>query len=128
MTTATSITEGKKRAAPRRKGKLNPLARMGASLLLAGLMAPVLTVTAWAAPAAGAGTGITEVDAMFDSVMAIIYGIARFGGVAVSLFGLIQIGMSVSSHDSSQRVTGFLAMAGGVIILFSPTIINTLAG
>ena len=93
------------------------------ALALFGLFAMAAGATG-----AGAGTGITEVDSMFGNITSILYGIARFAGGAVCLFGIIQIGMSISSHDASQRVQGFLVMAGGVIIFFSPTIIAAFTG
>ena len=31
-------------------------------------------------------------------------------------FGIVQIGLSLKSHDPSQRANGFLTLAGGVVI------------
>ena len=33
-------------------------------------------------------------------------------------FGIVQIGLSLKSHDPSQRANGFLTLAGGVVITF----------
>lgn len=34
-------------------------------------------------------------------------------------FGIVQIGLSLKSHDPSQRANGFLTLAGGVVITFA---------
>ena len=43
-------------------------------------------------------------------------------------FGVVQIGLSLKSHDPSQRANGFLTLAGGVIITFAKEILNMIAG
>ena len=39
-------------------------------------------------------------------------------------FGVVQIGLSLKSHDPSQRANGFLTLAGGVIITFAKEILD----
>lgn len=51
-----------------------------------------------------------------------IVGIARLIGVALILFGIIRIGTSMDSHDSSQRAQGFLSAGGGLIVCFAKEI------
>ena len=43
-------------------------------------------------------------------------------------FGIVQIGLSLKSHDPSQRANGFLTLAGGVIITFAKEILNLITG
>ena len=43
-------------------------------------------------------------------------------------FGIVQIGLSLKSHDPSQRANGFLTLAGGVIITFAKEILTLIAG
>ena len=43
-------------------------------------------------------------------------------------FGVVQIGLSLKSHDPSQSANGFLTLAGGVIITFAKEILNMIAG
>ena len=31
-------------------------------------------------------------------------------------FGIVQVGLSLKSHDPSQRANGFLTVAGGIVI------------
>ena len=39
-------------------------------------------------------------------------------------FGVVQVGLSLKSHDPSQRANGFLTLAGGVIITFAKEIFD----
>ena len=39
-------------------------------------------------------------------------------------FGIVQVGLSLKSHDPSQRANGFLTLAGGVIITFAKEILT----
>ena len=43
-------------------------------------------------------------------------------------FGIVQIGLSLKSHDPSQRANGFLTFAGGIIITFAREILNLITG
>ena len=38
-------------------------------------------------------------------------------------FGIGQVGLSLKSHDPSQRANGFLTVAGGIIITFTKEIL-----
>lgn len=49
------------------------------------------------------------------------------GGIIVG-YSIVQIGLSFTSHDASQRANGFLFFAGGVIIMCAKTILNLIAG
>ncbi len=49
------------------------------------------------------------------------------GGIIVG-YSIVQIGLSFTSHDSSQRANGFLFFAGGLIIMFAKTILNLITG
>ncbi len=37
---------------------------------------------------------------------------------------IVQIGLAVQSHDSSQRANGFLAFFGGLLIMFAKEILD----
>lgn len=49
------------------------------------------------------------------------------GGLIVG-YSIVQIGLSFTSHDASQRANGFLVFAGGLIIMFAKPILNLIAG
>ena len=43
-------------------------------------------------------------------------------------FGIVQVGLSLKSHDPSQRANGFLTLAGGIIITFAKEILTLITG
>ena len=57
-----------------------------------------------------------------------IFGLIRAIGIILLAFGIVQIGLSLKSHDPSQRANGFLTLAGGVIITFAREILNLITG
>ena len=57
-----------------------------------------------------------------------IFGLIRAIGLILLGFGIVQIGLSLKSHDSSQRANGFMTLAGGVIITFAKEILNLITG
>ena len=38
-------------------------------------------------------------------------------------WGIVQVGMSIQSHDASQRSQGFLCLFGGLVIAFAKEIL-----
>ncbi len=57
-----------------------------------------------------------------------IFGLVRSIGMILLGFGIVQIGLSLKSHDPSQRANGFLTLAGGVIITFAKEILTIITG
>ena len=57
-----------------------------------------------------------------------IFSITRVIGMIIVGYAVVQIGLAFPSHDASQRVNGFLFLAGGVIIMFAKEIVNMIAG
>ena len=57
-----------------------------------------------------------------------IFGLIRAIGLILLGFGIVQVGLSLKSHDPSQRANGFLTLAGGVIITFAKEILNLITG
>lgn len=49
-------------------------------------------------------------------------------GVILLLWGIVQVGMAIKSHDPSQRANGFMTLAGGVIIAFAKQILELIMG
>ena len=43
-------------------------------------------------------------------------------------FGVMQIGMSLKSHDPSQRANGIMTFAGGLVITFAKEILSIITG
>lgn len=57
-----------------------------------------------------------------------IFGLIRAIGMILLGFGIVQVGLSLKSHDPSQRANGFLTVAGGIVITFAKEILNMIAG
>ena len=56
--------------------------------------------------------------AVVNNLSEFIFGLIRAIGMILLGFGIVQIGLSLKSHDPSQRANGFLTLAGGVVITF----------
>ena len=88
----------------------------------------VLTMTlvmglAMPASATG-GDPLTVVNNLSD----FIFGMIRAVGLILLGWGIVQVGLSLQSHDPSQRSNGFLTLAGGIIITFAKEILNMITG
>lgn len=75
-------------------------------------------------------TAYAEGDPMttVNNLSNFIFGLIRAIGMIILGFGIVQIGLSLKSHDPSQRANGFLTLAGGVIITFTKEILTLIAG
>ena len=71
-----------------------------------------------------AGDPLTVVNNLSD----FIFGLVRAVGMIMLGFGIVQIGLSLKSHDPSQRANGFLTLAGGVVITFAKEILTLITG
>ena len=61
---------------------------------------------------------------VINNLSGFIFGLIRAVGLILLGFGVVQVGLSLKSHDPSQRANGFLTLAGGVIITFAKEILN----
>lgn len=61
-------------------------------------------------------------------VLTLLFGLIRAIGMILLGFGVVQIGLSLKSHDPSQRANGFLTLAGGVVITFAKEILTLITG
>lgn len=59
-----------------------------------------------------------------NNLSTFIFGLIRAVGMIILGFGVVQVGLSLKSHDPSQRANGFLTVAGGIVITFSKTILD----
>lgn len=75
-------------------------------------------------PIHAAGDPISVVNNLSDFIFALI----RAVGMILLGFGIVQIGLSLKSHDPSQRANGFLTVAGGIVITFAKEILNIIVG
>ena len=66
--------------------------------------------------------------AVVNNLSDFIFGLIRAIGMILLGFGVVQIGLSLKSHDPSQRSNGFLTLAGGIVITFAKEILNLITG
>lgn len=55
-----------------------------------------------------------------------IFSIIKALGVIILGWGIVQVGMSIQSHDASQRTQGFLCLFGGLMIAFAKEILTAI--
>ena len=70
--------------------------------------------------AASAGDPLGVVNNLSDFIFSLI----RAVGMILLGFGVVQIGLSLKSHDPSQRANGILTIAGGIVITFAKEILE----
>ena len=63
-----------------------------------------------------------------NNLSTFIFSLIRAIGMILLGFGIVQVGLSLKSHDPSQRANGFLTLAGGIIITFAKEILTLITG
>ena len=66
--------------------------------------------------------------AIVNNLSNFIFGLIRAVGMIILGFGIVQVGMSLKSHDPTQRANGIMTLAGGVVITFAKEILNIITG
>ena len=66
--------------------------------------------------------------AVVNNFSEFMFGLIRAIGMILLGFGIVQVGLSLKSHDPSQRANGFMTVAGGIIITFAKEILNIIVG
>lgn len=84
------------------------------ALVVIAVVMSIMTNTALAADP------LTTINSLSDFIFSAIKAI----GLILLGFGIVQIGLSLKSHDASQRANGFLTFFGGVIIAFAKDILD----
>ena len=82
----------------------------------------ILCLTLCTIPALAADDPLTIVNNLSDSIFSCIKAV----GVIILGWGIVQVGMSVQSHDASQRSQGFLCLLGGLLIAFAKEILSAI--
>ena len=77
-----------------------------------------------AATAFADGDPIAVVNKLSD----FIFGLIRAVGIILLGFGVLQLGLSLKSHDPSQRANGMMTIAGGIVITFTKEILSLITG
>lgn len=102
------------------EGKVKRGFRFYCTVIAAFTLLMSMSVTAFAAT----NDPLTVVNNLSD----FIFGLIRAIGLILLGFGIVQVGLSLKSHDPSQRANGFLTLAGGVIITFAKEILTLITG
>ena len=66
--------------------------------------------------------------AVITNLSEFIFSLIRAVGLILLAFGVLQLGLSLKSHDPSQRANGMLTIAGGIVITFTKEILNLITG
>lgn len=66
--------------------------------------------------------------AVINNLSEFIFSLIRSVGIILLGWGIVQVGLSLQSHDPSQRSNGFLTLAGGIIITFAEEILTLITG
>ena len=78
----------------------------------------------FALPAFADGDPLTVVN----NLSTFIFSLIRAIGLILLGWGIVQVGLSLQSHDPSQRSQGFLTLAGGLVITFAKEILDLIMG
>ena len=104
----------------KKKGKVNKFAGICLAVYAVMIVAICFGMSAFAA----AADPLTAVNNLSNFIFALIRAI----GLILLGLGVVQVGLSLQSHDPSQRSNGFLTLAGGIIITFAQEILNLITG
>jgi len=84
----------------------------------------LLALTVAVVPAFAAGDPLAAVNNLSEFIFSLIRAI----GLILLGFGILQLGLSLKSHDPSQRANGMLTIAGGIVIVFTKEILSLITG
>ena len=103
--------------------KLKPDKNRITRILTSAWAALELSVCFFTVPAyATGGDPLTIVNNLSNFIFSCIKAI----GIIILGWGMVQVGMSIQSHDASQRSQGFLCLFGGLIIAFAKEILTAI--
>lgn len=85
----------------------------------------VVMIQLLACPAFAAGT-TTDPLTIVNNLSDFIFSIIKALGIIILGWGVVQVGMSIQSHDASQRTQGFLCLFGGLLIAFAKEILTAI--
>ena len=109
-----------------KKNKLIDLKGANSTMKLGLVLYAVIVVAliVGACHAYAAGDPISTVNKLSEFIFSLIRAI----GLILLGLGIMQVGLSLKSHDPSQRANGFLTVAGGIVITFTKEILKMIVG
>ena len=108
---------------PRKKNDMNRFTRK--TFIVYAVL--ILTLTVLAVPVF-AEEATNDPLTVINNLSDFIFGVIRAVGLILLGWGIVQVGLSLQSHDPSQRSNGFLSLAGGVVITFTKEILTLITG
>ena len=88
------------------------------------LVCVLATAAMMTVPALAADDPLAVVNSLSDFIFSLI----RAVGLILLGYGILQVGLSLQSHDPSQRSNGILTIAGGIVITFTKEILTLITG
>ena len=82
------------------------------------------SVASFAVVPAFAADPLAAINNLSEFIFSIIKGV----GLIICGWGVVQVGMSIQSHDPSQRTQGLLCVLGGLLIYFAKDILDLVTG
>ena len=98
--------------------------KKGFRFYVAAVMTLTLVMSMCVTAFAATDDPLTVVNNLSD----FIFGLIRAVGLILLGWGIVQVGLSLQSHDPSQRSNGFLTLAGGIVITFAKEILTLITG
>ena len=86
------------------------------AMVLCAAMVALMSATAYA----------SDPITVVNNLSTFIFGLIKAVGIILVAWGVVQVGLSIQSHDASQRSQGFLTLAGGIVIFFAQEILTTI--
>ncbi len=80
----------------------------------------VMALTTMIIPAAAAANQPLQI---VQNLSDFIFSLIKAVGMILLGYGILQVGLSLQSHDPSQRSNGILTIAGGIVITFAKEIL-----
>lgn len=99
---------------------MRPMKNEKRNRCMAAWASGVLCLTLCTVPALAADTDPLTI---VNNLSTFIFSCIKAVGVIILGWGVVQVGMSVQSHDASQRSQGFLCLLGGLLIAFAKEIL-----
>ena len=96
------------------------IAKVWSCLVIVCLLVSMMTLSCFAQE--------TDPVQVVNNLSDFMFGLVRAVGMIMLGFAVVQIGLSLKSHDPSQRANGFLTLAGGVVITFAKEILTLITG
>ena len=96
--------------------KKSMVRRIGRVFLLSLCVGALTATTAYAAG--------DDPLAIVNNLSDFIFSIIKAVGIIILGWGVVQVGMSIQSHDASQRTQGLLCLFGGLLIAFAKEILT----